>query len=67
MFAELKRLLSPFQQHFAWYILLTLLRQGLVVGGGYGLVVLIRTYEHNPAQSVLIALGVLLAYKLLLD
>lgn len=67
MFAELKRLLSPFRQGFAWYILFTLLRQGLVVGGGYGLVLLIRTYEHKPAQSVLIALGVLLAYKLLLD
>jgi len=67
MFAELKRLLSPFRWGFAWYIAFTLLRQGLVIGGGYGLVLLIRTYEHNPAQSVLIALGVLLAYKLLLD
>lgn len=67
MFSELKRLLSPFRQGFAWYILFTLLRQGLVVGGGYGLVLLIRTYEHNPTQSMLIALGILLAYKLLLD
>lgn len=67
MFAELKRLLRPFQWGFAWYIVFTLLRQGLVLGGGYGLVLLIRTYEHKPAQSVLLALGVLLAYKLLLD
>ncbi|HEV2136193.1 MAG TPA: ABC transporter ATP-binding protein [Terracidiphilus sp.] len=67
MFAEFKRLLHPFKRGFAWYIVFTLFRQGLVVGGGYGLVLLIRTYEHKPAQSVLLALGVLLAYKLLLD
>lgn len=67
MFTELRRLLSPFRWGFAAYILFTLLRQGLVVGGGYGLVLLIRTYEHNPAQSILIALAVLLGYKLVLD
>ena len=67
MFTELRRLLSPFRWGFAAYIVSTLVRQGLVVGGGYGLVLLIRTYEHNPAQSVLIALGVLLSYKLVLD
>ena len=47
MFSELKRLLHPFRRGFAWYILFTLLRQALVVGGGYGLVLLIRTYEHR--------------------
>ncbi len=67
MFSELKRLLLPFRWGFAWYIVFTLFRQGLVVGGGYGLVLLIRTYEHRPAQSVLIALAVLFSYKLLLD
>ncbi|UWZ85757.1 hypothetical protein [Occallatibacter riparius] len=67
MFAELNRLLSPFRRGFAWYIVLTLIRQAMVVGGGYGLVLLIRTYEHNSAQSVLIAVAVLAAYKLLLD
>ncbi|HEV2277638.1 MAG TPA: ABC transporter ATP-binding protein [Acidobacteriaceae bacterium] len=67
MFAELKRLLHPFRRGFAWYIVFTMLRQGLALGGGYGLVLLIRTYEHKPAQSVLLALGVLLGYKLLLD
>jgi ABC-type bacteriocin/lantibiotic exporter with double-glycine peptidase domain len=67
MFSELNRLLSPFRRGFAWYIVCTLIRQAMVVGGGYGLVLLIRTYEHNSAQSVLIALGVLLGYKLLLD
>jgi ABC-type bacteriocin/lantibiotic exporter with double-glycine peptidase domain len=67
MFAELKRLLSPFRRGFALYILCTLFRQGLMIGGGYGLVLLIRVYEHNPAQSVLIALAVLLSYKLLMD
>lgn len=67
MFMELRRLLSPFRWGFTAYILLTLLRQGLVVGGGYGLVLLIRTYEHNPAKSILIALVVLLGYKLILD
>jgi hypothetical protein len=46
---------------------LTLVRQALVVGGGYGLVLLIRTYEHRPAQSILIALGVLFVYKFVLD
>lgn len=66
MFVELKRLLSPFRRGFAWYILLTLFRQGLVVGGGYGLVLLIRNFEHNPARSVLIAFAVLVSYKLLL-
>ena len=67
MFSELKRLLRPFRQGFAFYIVFTLLRQGLAVGGGYGLVLLIRTYEHNPAQSLLVALAVLVAYKLVLD
>lgn len=67
MLQELRRLISPFQKGFALYIVFTLIRQGLVVGGGYGLVLLIRTYEHNPAQSVMIALAVLLGYKLLLD
>lgn len=67
MFFELKRLLSPFRRGFALYILFTLFRQALVVGGGYGFVLLIRTYEHNAAQSVLIALAVLVGYKLLLD
>jgi ABC-type bacteriocin/lantibiotic exporter with double-glycine peptidase domain len=67
MFAELKRLLSPFRRGFAWYIVCTLFRQALVVGGGYGLVLLIRSYEHNSAQSILIALAVLLGYKLFLD
>ncbi|HZP06276.1 MAG TPA: ABC transporter ATP-binding protein [Terracidiphilus sp.] len=67
MLTELRRLLSPFRWGFAVYIVFTLLRQALVVGGGYGLVLLIRTYEHNPAQSILIALAVLLGYKLVLD
>ena len=67
MFVELRRLLSPFRWGFVAYILFTLVRQGLVVGGGYGLVLLIRSYEHNPAESILIALLVLLAYKLVLD
>jgi hypothetical protein len=67
MFSELKRLLHPFRAGFAWYIVFTLIRQGLVLGGGYGFVLLIRSYEHRPAQSVLLAIGVLLAYKLLLD
>ena len=67
MFMELRRLLSPFRMGFAAFILFTLLRQGLVVGGGYGLVLLIRSYEHNPAQSILIALAALLAYKLVVD
>jgi ABC-type multidrug transport system fused ATPase/permease subunit len=67
MFMELRRLLSPFRWGFTAYILLTLLRQGLVVGGGYGLVLLIRTYEKNPAESILIALAVLLGYKLVVD
>jgi hypothetical protein len=67
MLSELNRLLSPFKRGFALYILCTLLRQGLVVGGGYDLVLLIRSYEHNSAQSALMALGVLLAYKLVLD
>lgn len=67
MFSELKRLLFPFRRGFALYIVFTLVRQALVVGGGYGLVLLIRTYEHNPAQSALIALAVLLGYKVLLD
>jgi len=67
MFSELKRLLHPFRRGFAWYIVFTLFRQGLVLGGGYGFVLLIRSYEHRPAQSAMIALGVLVAYKLLLD
>jgi ABC-type multidrug transport system fused ATPase/permease subunit len=67
MFSELKRLLHPFRGGFAWYIVLTLFRQGLVLGGGYGFVLLIRSYEHRPAQSALIALAVLVGYKLLLD
>lgn len=36
-----------------------------MLGGGYGLVLLIRSYEHRPAQSALIALAVLIGYKLL--
>jgi ABC-type bacteriocin/lantibiotic exporter with double-glycine peptidase domain len=67
MLSELKRLLSPFRRGFGWYIFFTLFRQGLVLGGGYGFVLLIRSYEHNPARSVLIAVGVLVAYKLLVD
>jgi ATP-binding cassette, subfamily B, bacterial HlyB/CyaB len=67
MLSELKRLLYPFRRGFSWYIFFTLVRQALVVGGGYGLVLLIRTYEHNATQSVLIALGVLVGYKLLID
>lgn len=66
MLTELRRLLSPFRRGFAGYILLTLFRQGMVVGGGYGLVLLIRNFEHNPARSVLIAFGVLVSYKLIL-
>ena len=65
MLIELKKLLSPFQRGFAFYILFTLIRQGLVVGGGYGLVLLIRNFEHNPTGSVLIAFAVLVSYKLL--
>jgi len=38
----------------------------LVVGGGYGLVLLIRNFEHNPARSVLIAFAVLVSYKLVI-
>src|SRR5581483_3712203 len=67
MLTELRRLLSPFRWGFAVYIVFTLLRQALVVGGGYGLVLLIRTYEHDPGKSILIALAVLLGYKLVLD
>jgi ATP-binding cassette, subfamily B, heavy metal transporter len=37
-----------------------------MVGGGYGLVLLIRNFEHNPARSILIAFAVLVSYKLLL-
>ena len=66
MLTELRRLLSPFRRGFAGYILLTLFRQALVVGGGYGLVHLIRNFEHNPAGSVLIAFAVLVSYKLLI-
>ena len=66
MLSELRRLLSPFRRGFAGYILLTLFRQALVVGGGYGLVLLIRNFEHNPARSVLIAFAVLVSYKLLI-
>ena len=66
MLVELKRLLSPFRRGFVWYILFTLFRQGLVVGGGYGLVLLIRNFALNPARSVLIAFTVLVSYKLLL-
>ena len=66
MLKELGRLLSPFRRGFAGYILLTLIRQALVVGGGYGLVLLIRNFEHNPARSVLIAFAVLVSYKLLI-
>lgn len=67
IFSELMRLLRPFRRGFACYILCTLIRQGLVVGGGYGLVLLIRTYEHNPYRSIWIALAVLIGYKLVLD
>jgi ABC-type bacteriocin/lantibiotic exporter with double-glycine peptidase domain len=66
MLKEFRRLLSPFRRGFAGYILLTLIRQALVVGGGYGLVLLIRNFEHNPARSVLIAFAVLVSYKLLI-
>jgi ABC-type bacteriocin/lantibiotic exporter with double-glycine peptidase domain len=66
MFVELKRLLSPFRRGFAWCILLTFFRQALTVGGGYGFVLLIRTYEHDPARSALIALGLLVSWKLLM-
>ncbi|HTM15457.1 MAG TPA: ABC transporter ATP-binding protein [Terracidiphilus sp.] len=37
-----------------------------MVGGGYGLVLLIRNFEHNPARSVLIAFAVLVSYKLVI-
>jgi ABC-type bacteriocin/lantibiotic exporter with double-glycine peptidase domain len=67
MFFELRRLLRPFRAGFAWYIFFTLVRQSLVVGGGYGLVLLIRSYEHRPAQSAVLAVAALVAYKLLLD
>ncbi len=67
MLSELKRLLFPFRRGFALYIVFTLFRQALVVGGGYGLVLLIRTYEHHSAQSILIAVAVLVGYKLFLD
>jgi ABC-type multidrug transport system fused ATPase/permease subunit len=67
MFSELKRLLHPFRRGFAWYIVFTLIRQALMLGGGYGLVLLIRSYEHRPAQSVLLAVAVLVGYKLVLD
>jgi ABC-type bacteriocin/lantibiotic exporter with double-glycine peptidase domain len=66
MFIELKRLLSPFRRGFAWFILFTLIRQALAVGGGYGLVLLIRNFQHNPAKSILIAFVVLVSYKSLL-
>jgi ABC-type multidrug transport system fused ATPase/permease subunit len=66
MLKELRRLLSPFRRGFAGYILLTLVRQALVVGGGYGLVFLIRNFQQNPAHSVLIAFAVLISYKLLI-
>ena len=66
MLTELRRLLSPFRRGFAGYILLTLFRQSLVVGGGYGLVLLIRSFEHNPTRSVLIAFAVLVSYKMLI-
>jgi ABC-type multidrug transport system fused ATPase/permease subunit len=65
MLSELKRLLVPFRPGFSWYIFFTLIKQGLVLGGGYGLVLLIRTYEHSPEKSVLIALAILAGYKLL--
>ena len=67
MFSELMRLLLPFRRGLSFYVLSTLVRQGLVVGGGYGLVLLIRSYEHNPYRSVWIALAVLIGYKLVLD
>jgi len=66
MFIELKRLLSPFRRGFVFYVVLTFIRQGLVVGGGYGLVLLIRNFQHEAARAVLIAFGVLVSYKLLL-
>jgi hypothetical protein len=53
MLLELKRLLLPFRRGFALCIVLTCFRQALTVGGGYGFVLLIRTYEHNPAKSAL--------------
>ncbi len=66
MFFELKRLLLPFRRGFACCILLTLCRQALTVGGGYGFVLLIRTYEHDRARSALMALGLLVCWKLLM-
>jgi ABC-type transport system involved in cytochrome bd biosynthesis fused ATPase/permease subunit len=66
MLLELKRLLLPFRRGFALCIVLTCFRQALTVGGGYGFVLLIRTYEHNPAKSALMALGLLISWKLLM-
>lgn len=66
MFVELKRLLLPFRRGFLWCVLLTCLRQALTVGGGYGFVLLIRTYEHNPARSALMALALLVAWKVIM-
>ena len=66
MFFELKRLLTPFRWGFAWCITLTFFRQALTVGGGYGFVVLIRTYEHHPARSALMALALLVSWKVLM-
>ena len=66
MLFELRRLLLPFRLGFAWCLLLTCFRQALTVGGGYGFVLVIRTYEHNPARSALIALGLLVCWKLLM-
>ena len=66
MFLELKRLLLPFRRGFAWCVLLTFVRQALTVGGGYAFVLLIRTYEHDPARSAMVALGLLISWKLLM-
>ena len=67
MLSELKKLLSPFRKGFILYVFGTLVRQALTVGGGYGLVLLIRSYDKNPAQSILLALAALVGYKLVLD
>jgi ABC-type bacteriocin/lantibiotic exporter with double-glycine peptidase domain len=66
MFFEFKRLLMPFRSGFVWCLALTFLRQALTVGGGYGFVVLVRTYEHQPSRSALMALALLISWKVLM-
>ena len=65
MLFELKRLLLPFRHGFARCTLLTFFRQLVAIGGGYGFVLLIRSYEHDPARSALTAFGLLACWKLL--